>query len=794
MFNYSQYEEEINHPQYRTRVRYQDNGIQRNLNGQLDVTCFLMAVEIQRLVAENTELKITIKQQSDSGLDRINYEMQIRDLMEKLQQLQQDNYLIGSDNERLRKLIKDLEVSLQRYETQLRDYDPNWKKELEQQKKQLVQLQKKIGDDDVDDLRSQLNKLKKKLGDYEKQFNGKSPEELQRMLDDLQRKARQFDDLQNKIGGMDPDTLAKKLKELEKLQKSFGGSPEDLLKELERLKKKAKEADDLKKELDRQQRENDKQKNDLDILDDLKKNAQNLQMENGYLNQQLNDLKNKLRDADQLRIEIEQYKELLKKKDQEIAYLKNQLQDQQRQLQDSQRQLQDTQRQLQDQQRQLGDLQYKFRQAEQDKQKLQSELNNCLDELDSADGQKEVATQLKDENDKLNQEVDQLNDDKNRLSNENDELRNRLNDLMRQLQDKDNKLKDLQQDINKKNSELKDLGNKLKEANDKIEWIKNEYGLTDDDLDPKKRKFNGKNIKESILFSNIQPSNLLLNLLLQSAEIERLGIIIDKYYSENESLQNQVKTYKQKNEQITQQLQQQLISLSQMTQDNEIEKLKEYYENKIVMLTMELSRLKKQQTYSSYQSIPISYKLQPRPNSQNNGDVFDTPQMQSKREEDLLCLFVLMGAEIQNLRDQNSTLLLQQNDKDVIKGLLTTSGYESQRKIKQQTQINEYQTNYENYSQIDSNKRLARNSFQDLQNNNTQIITSSQQRVKTLNDSRQNDGYNLDRIVSQQGDNGSQRSYQYQAQIPYKYDQSSQLSGSQGYLKVGKFESSKYVN
>lgn len=29
---------------------------------------------------------------------------------------------------------------------------------------------------------------------------------------------------------MDPDTLAKKLKELEKLQKSFGGSPEDLLK------------------------------------------------------------------------------------------------------------------------------------------------------------------------------------------------------------------------------------------------------------------------------------------------------------------------------------------------------------------------------------------------------------------------------------------------------------------------------------------------------------------------------------------------------------------------------------
>lgn len=47
---------------------------------------------------------------------------------------------------------------------------------------------------------------------------------------------------------------------------------------------------------------------------------------------------------------------------------------------------------------------------------------------------------------------------------------------------------------------------------------------------------NGKNIKESILFANIQPSNLLLNYLVLAAENERLGIIIDKYYSENESL------------------------------------------------------------------------------------------------------------------------------------------------------------------------------------------------------------------------------------------------------------------
>lgn len=44
-----------------------------------------MAVEIERLVKENNELKSDILQTGDSKLDRIQYESQIRDLMEKLQ-------------------------------------------------------------------------------------------------------------------------------------------------------------------------------------------------------------------------------------------------------------------------------------------------------------------------------------------------------------------------------------------------------------------------------------------------------------------------------------------------------------------------------------------------------------------------------------------------------------------------------------------------------------------------------------------------------------------------------------
>lgn len=62
----------------------------------------------------------------------------------------------------------------------------------------------------------------------------------------------------------------------------------------------------------------------------------------------------------------------------------------------------------------------------------------------------------------------------------------------------------------------------MKDANDKIEWIKNEFGLTDDDLDPKKRKANGSNAKELLMFKNVNPINQLLNYLLVSAENERL--------------------------------------------------------------------------------------------------------------------------------------------------------------------------------------------------------------------------------------------------------------------------------
>mgnify|MGYP001810096340 CR=1 FL=1 len=65
-------------------------------------------------------------------------------------------------------------------------------------------------------------------------------------MEELRKKAAKYDDLMVKFDGMDPKELAKKLKDLQKLQKMMGGSPDDIMRELEALRKKSKDADDLK--------------------------------------------------------------------------------------------------------------------------------------------------------------------------------------------------------------------------------------------------------------------------------------------------------------------------------------------------------------------------------------------------------------------------------------------------------------------------------------------------------------------------------------------------------------------
>lgn len=50
-----------------------DLGPRQNLS--MDVVCFIMATEIERLLKENTQLKQEIQNVLDSGLDRVNYEI-----------------------------------------------------------------------------------------------------------------------------------------------------------------------------------------------------------------------------------------------------------------------------------------------------------------------------------------------------------------------------------------------------------------------------------------------------------------------------------------------------------------------------------------------------------------------------------------------------------------------------------------------------------------------------------------------------------------------------------------------
>ena len=59
----------------------------------MDVMCFLMALEIERMLQENDRLKYQLKEIEDKMLDRQSYEQQIVHLMERVQQLQNQESL-----------------------------------------------------------------------------------------------------------------------------------------------------------------------------------------------------------------------------------------------------------------------------------------------------------------------------------------------------------------------------------------------------------------------------------------------------------------------------------------------------------------------------------------------------------------------------------------------------------------------------------------------------------------------------------------------------------------------------
>jgi len=63
------------------------------------VVAFLFASEIDRLVKENTELKAELIEKAVPGVDRMSYEAQIKDLLDALNKLRDENSKLKSEND-----------------------------------------------------------------------------------------------------------------------------------------------------------------------------------------------------------------------------------------------------------------------------------------------------------------------------------------------------------------------------------------------------------------------------------------------------------------------------------------------------------------------------------------------------------------------------------------------------------------------------------------------------------------------------------------------------------------------
>lgn len=73
--------------QYSSVPRETISIVRKNLGEHLDVVCFIMVIELERLLYENDKLKYRIKEIEDRGLDRNSYENQIRDLQRRIDEM-----------------------------------------------------------------------------------------------------------------------------------------------------------------------------------------------------------------------------------------------------------------------------------------------------------------------------------------------------------------------------------------------------------------------------------------------------------------------------------------------------------------------------------------------------------------------------------------------------------------------------------------------------------------------------------------------------------------------------------
>ncbi|CAD8050502.1 unnamed protein product [Paramecium sonneborni] len=496
-------QKELNVPGYETRVRYK-NDLGKRQNQELDIACFLMAVEIERLVRENTQLKQEIQNFIDSGLDRVNYEMQIRDLMEKLKNQTSEINNYSEEHERLVIIIRELEDEVGRLEEQLKDYDPNWRKSQRDLELQL-QLQKKLfGGKAPEEISKELEELRKKakiFDDLQKKIGAKSPDDLLKELENLKKKAQQFDDINKKLNGKNFSDLEKELEKLkqkadkfDEISKQFS-NPSDIQKELDQLKKKAAELDKIKMSLNNQNPDQllkslDENKKQLQSKDkeigDLKRLLSELQQNKGSYDDEIRKLQLKIDELEEkvvgLAQELSRYKMLQKAKEDEFNKLQLLLRDNETKLaqlnNDLQRSKNDLQRAQGDLQRAQGDL----KKAQNDLSKSQQENQNLKQHVDDLRIQNQELVQ---ENNNLQQDLEnqtqnlgQLDEIKDQLHELQDE-KNQLNDKVSDLQ---NNLKEKQRLFDQKQQELQDALKRIKDLEAKLIEMDNYIDTLEDDL------------------------------------------------------------------------------------------------------------------------------------------------------------------------------------------------------------------------------------------------------------------------------------------------------------------------
>ncbi|CAD8172091.1 unnamed protein product [Paramecium octaurelia] len=599
------------------RVRYSQapEELGKRAKLPLDITVFVMAVEVERLQRENAQLKSELQLNSDSNLDRVQYESQIRDLMEKIrvQSNSQSNLLV--DIEKLQRKVQDQEDQLRRQQQSQKEFDPNLRTKLTQAELQLAAFQKQLN--------QQVNL-----------FGGQSADQIMRELEELRRKKSQFEDFSRQINGRNVNELLRELDDLRRKQTSFEDTSvlrQQLLQSQNRVKQleqKLSEMDQyitqIESDLNRFESENQR----LTIGMSQKIQSENneailLRNEIAKLNNEITKLWS---DNETLVLEIDSLQTKLRSfSEEELRRLRNEisrLQEQNNHLQSQNLSymseisrlnmtMEQNQYAISDANKQkyiFEEYKEKIRQFELKFQELQMQ-NERLRQQDH-----KVAV-LTTEIERLNNLIKQLNTDA-------DDWKQKYQRIELALMDY-RQIEKTNRDAVTKNELLLDEIERLKKILEQKQYEMDQIIKRNDLIESQISTYQ---VNASASVSRIQEyesTQRETSTILQ--DNERLKRQLQQYSQQISTLQTQVQEQSTKNQQlITQQQQSYLVN----NNSAEIDKLKRQiheYENKIAMLSLELSRIR---------------------NTKQNSNSFD----KSDKVMELLSIIVIMSAELDNLR------------------------------------------------------------------------------------------------------------------------------------------------